>query len=639
MSVLKRVFENVRQKTSFTPSHPPRSPVPHLLSSNATPTDDERKLILGAIEDAETQLGHLPTQQPDAKRQVYLREFITIHRLLLVRIRSLPPELLQEIFLLYSETSTGYHRWVRPPFILGQICRSWRQAAISLPGLWDKLPAFKLHSAKTRTRQYCSVLEELLRRSGTAQTLRVYIRAPFQEIKLAHPVVTILARHANRIQSLTLESGVATAKLFQAMKGGLSSLEQLELAFWTKLSFEQDEERGWVESFESAPMLKKLTIMAKCPPRVSIPLENIEEYKERYDGGMVGKVLERSKATLKTLEIVKNAHHAVPMIPPTTLEVLQTLRVRLDDSSDVSSRFFLNLTLPAIETVQVVYGGNATTTLSSMFSQSPHRTLRKLAFRGSAVHFQSELKTLFSSIPQLTELDLEVTDGDYSFLQLFADVTSRPLVLPLLEKLSLYTITTAGMEDAFNAIANSRCERLESDMMPSSLVDPTKMDFDLVQEVRPLKTLRINLPSREVRLVSQAALNGWKAPTRTRQFRDTAKLQMWRKEIINSFPSYFSDPEPGLGVGDPKMMKDLKKGKIPKLPERWRGILTEVSIVDPNNLDQVSLRVRFAFHSCSYQAEIASRHPIYTIPYWISHVPLFDTPWIKPIFSWLNVHS
>ena len=597
-AVLKRVFENVRRRPS--PSRPPRSPVPHLLSSNATPTDEERKLILQAIEDVETQMDYpLESDAVQAKRLASLQEFIRVHRSLLVRIRNLPPELLQEIFLLYSETSTGYHRWVRPPFILGQICRSWRQAAISLPGLWDKLPAFKLHTTKTRTRQYCLVLEELLRRSGTAQTLRVYIRAPFQEIKLAHPVITILARHAHRIQTLTIESGVATARLFQAMKGSLNNLEQLELAFWTKSSFEQDEERGWVESFESAPMLKKLTIMAKCPPRVSIPWETIEEYKERYDGGMVGKVLERAKTTLKTLEIVKNTHHGVPMIPPTTLEALQTLRVRLDDSSEVSSRFFLNLTLPAIETVQVVYGGNATTTLSSMFSQSPHRTLRKLAFRGTTVHSQSELRTLFSSIPQLIELDMEVTDGDCGFLQLFSDVTSRPLVLPLLEKLSIYTITTAGMEDAFNAIATSRCERVDSDMMPSSLVDPTKMDFDLVQEVRPLQTLRINLPSRESRLHSQTALNGWKAPTKTRQFRDTANLQMWRKEILASFPSYFSDPEPGLGLGDAKMMKDLKKGKIPKLPERWLGILTEVDRIDVYNLDHVSLRVSSTSLSCS----------------------------------------
>jgi hypothetical protein len=340
-------------------------------------------------------------------------------------------------------------------------------------------------------------------------------------------------------------------------------------------------------------MLKKLTIMAKCPPHVSIPWENIEEYKEKYEGGMVPNLFEHSKKTLKTLEIVKNHHHSVPMIPPTTLVALRTLRVRLDDASDISNSFFLNLTLPAIETVQVVYGGNITIALSLMFSHSPQRTLRALAFRGTTAHCKAELKTLFSTIPQLLELDMEVTDGDYGFLQLFANVTSRPLILPLLEKLSIYTFTVESMESAFNAIANSRCERLESDMMPSSLADLSTMDFDLVHEVRPLRTLRINLPSREARLASQASLNGWKPPTQSRQLRHTAKLQLLRNEIMRSFPSYFAGPEPGLGIGDPKMMKDLKKGKIPKFPEHWPGCLAEAASLS-TGLNPVSLRVSSA---------------------------------------------
>lgn len=194
---------------------------------------------------------------------------------------------------------------------------------------------------------------------------------------------------------------------------------------------------------------------------------------------------------------------------------------------------------------------------------------------------------------------MEVTDGDFEFLQMFADVTSRPPILPLLQKLSLYTITTNGMEDAFNAIAAARCESLESDMMPSSLVDPAEMDFDLVQEIRPLQTFRIDQPTREARLRSQAALNDWKTPTRTRRVRDTAKLQMWRREILSCFPSYFADPGPGLGMRDSKMTKDLKKGKIPKFPERWSGILAEVASLDVFNLDHEILRVSSILILCS----------------------------------------
>ncbi len=198
---------------------------------------------------------------------------------------------------------------------------------------------------------------------------------------------------------------------------------------------------------------------------------------------------------------------------------------------------------------------------------------------------------LFAVVPQLRELDIEVTDGDYTFLSLFVNAYTRPLVLPLLEKLSVYTVSTTGMEEVLNSIAHIRCERAESDTMPSLLADPTQMDFDLIQEVRPLQTLRINLISRDLRLGSQAALNGWKAPTRNKQYRDTAKLQMWRKEITRSFPSYFADPEPGLCLGDPRVMKDLKKGEIPCFPENWDGILGEIEAFDSYYLDAISLRV------------------------------------------------
>ena len=598
MSVVRiRVFHTVRRKlsTAFVSTKLPPSPVPHLLSSNATPTEDERKLIRDAIADAEDQILQLElldhTEGVNGKKLELFEEFVHAHRALLIPIRNLPPELLQEIFLFYSETSTGYHRWIRPPFVLGQVCRAWRHAAVALPGLWNKLPAFKLANPRTKNRSYTLFLEELLRRSGNSPTLRVFIRAPFKDIGQNHPVITTLAPHAKRIQTLTIESGVATVKLFSGMADDLVNLEQLDLSFWTYKTFAPEDPLGWIDEFQSAPKLKKVSIMGKCPPHITLPWSNIQEYKERYDGGPALQLFERSRGGLTTLEMVK-VRHQVPMIPPTTLEGLKTLTVKLEHPSDVAVRFLTNMTLPAVESVQISYGGVVVPILATMLSHSGHtRSLRSLAFRGTSIHSATELKSLFSVVPQLRELDMEVADGDYSFLNLFVDAYTRPLILPLLENLSIYTVSTTGMEEILNSIAHIRCERVESDTMPSLLADSTQMDFDLIQEVRPLQTLRVNLLSRESRLESQAALNGWKAPTRNKQYRDTAKLQMWRKEIIRSFPSYFADPEPGLCLGDPKMTKELKKGKIPPFPENWEGILGEIEAFDSYMLDATSLRV------------------------------------------------
>ncbi|KAF8957587.1 hypothetical protein BDZ97DRAFT_102042 [Flammula alnicola] len=55
-------------------------------------------------------------------------------------IRRLPPEILGEIFLVYRVVS-GRPVSLRtsPAAVLSQVCRSWRQTAISLPPLWDTL--------------------------------------------------------------------------------------------------------------------------------------------------------------------------------------------------------------------------------------------------------------------------------------------------------------------------------------------------------------------------------------------------------------------------------------------------------------------------------------------------------------------
>jgi hypothetical protein len=579
-----------------------RSPVPHLLSSNHIPDEEERKLIREAIVEAEARISQIVENGEargfEQRTLSTLEDFVCTHRALLSSIRYLPPELLQEVFLLYPETSR-YHRWNKPPFVLGQICRSWRKAAISLPALWDRLPAFKLAGSWTRALNYRAFVRELLSRSGNLTTLKVYIRAPLAETHKGHPVIDILTQDAHRIQTLTIESGVAFFRLFSPMKGQLKNLEQLQLAFWTKKAFDLSDGKDFVDAFSSAPRLKSVYIMGRCPLNLFIPWADIEEYRERYHGGRVSEVLQHSKGNLTTLEVVKNIHHPTPMIPPTKLERLRTLRVRLDDPSESARRFLSNLTLPAVESVHVVCGGHAVRILSEMLSHSSlTRSLRKLAFRGTITHTITELDTLFSHIPQLSELDMEITDGDYAFLRIFKNVSRQPLILPLLEKLSIYTISTTGTEELLNGIARVRCECANTETIPSyisTLSDPADMDFDLIQEIRPLKEFRIDFPYHELRLMSQPALNNWTVPTRAKQYRDTAKLRNWGAELVECFPWYFPwyfpDPEPGLCLGDQKTTKHLKKGKIPKFPQRWDSILTKIEAFNTDGIDSVSLRV------------------------------------------------
>lgn len=578
--VRRRVLEKVRGRLStspFIPITPPRSPVPHLLSSNGTPTDAEQKLIREAIADAEEKLAQLDqfedsgVSKKSAKLRAACQDFIRAHKALLTPVRDLPPEILQEIFLLYSQTSTGFHRWIRLPFVLTQICHSWRVVALTIPGLWDKLPCFKL-TPRTKSRSYTTFLEEILQRSGKAETLQIYVRAPFKEMA-SHPVINVLVRHSHRIQTLCIESGFTTVNAFILMKGKLPNLRQLELQFWTHQT------QGTVDIFENAPRLTKVSVKGRCPPELALPWSQLTEFKERYEGSAVPKALLHGTNTLECLEIVKSSHHEVPAIPPTTLNALSSLSMRLDDPSEIAPRCLENFTLPSIKSVRIIFPGAVVPHLTTMLSHSPSsHTLRKLAFRSSAgALVLEELLSLFKLTPRLAELDMEVTDGEGAFLDLFVDLSTNPLTLPLLQSLSVHLRSTAGMEDVLNSIAGARCERSGSDM--EHLVSDSDIDLALLDHVFPLKTFRVSLLSREEQQKSQASLNKWKIPGSSRQYRDAAKLETWRKEIIAFFPDFFSSPWPWA----PTVPKKTK------FPANWNRIFLEIE--NYISQDHIPLRV------------------------------------------------
>ncbi|KAF7293772.1 F-box domain-containing protein [Mycena chlorophos] len=93
---------------------------------------------------------------------------------LLAPVRRLPAEVLGEIFLwaLKSYRVHGQKR-TRAPWFLGQVCRSWRNVAISLPSLWAKVTVHNDYNNLADVRRRTHEIEEQLARSsgGTLSVL------------------------------------------------------------------------------------------------------------------------------------------------------------------------------------------------------------------------------------------------------------------------------------------------------------------------------------------------------------------------------------------------------------------------------------------------------------------------------------
>ncbi|TFK27305.1 hypothetical protein FA15DRAFT_666595 [Coprinopsis marcescibilis] len=96
----------------------------------------------------------------------------------------LPPEILTEIFVLSSECNTGVEKWCKGyhhpitylqrgkdehvnPVLLGQVCRLWRDLALSLPSLWTTIIVQEPQS------QAPFMLDLWLERSGNDAPLRL----------------------------------------------------------------------------------------------------------------------------------------------------------------------------------------------------------------------------------------------------------------------------------------------------------------------------------------------------------------------------------------------------------------------------------------------------------------------------------
>ncbi|KAJ7755496.1 hypothetical protein B0H16DRAFT_1247067, partial [Mycena metata] len=63
-------------------------------------------------------------------RRRELQNFVATHKQVLALIRTLPSEILSEIFLQYVK-----HRQAGT-WLIARVCRSWRETAISSPRLW-----------------------------------------------------------------------------------------------------------------------------------------------------------------------------------------------------------------------------------------------------------------------------------------------------------------------------------------------------------------------------------------------------------------------------------------------------------------------------------------------------------------------
>ncbi|KAJ6595143.1 hypothetical protein DFH09DRAFT_906412, partial [Mycena vulgaris] len=156
------------------------------------------------------------------------------HKAILSPVRRVPPELLCEIFVLLSPHTRriGAEQIKQPPWYLGQICRLWRDAALSYPFLWTGIEMCFPDGLWSQPGEIYppSMIETQLLHSAQAP-LDITFDFDFDpEADLLHS----LCLHSDRWRTLYLSvAGLRpNAALGLLPQGRLSLLESLELTFY-----------------------------------------------------------------------------------------------------------------------------------------------------------------------------------------------------------------------------------------------------------------------------------------------------------------------------------------------------------------------------------------------------------------------
>lgn len=485
----------------------PEAPVPRLLHSNIPPTEREEALVRAAIAEAATQSGRLGLKLFDrlaagttsrgwetvTRHKIgRANRFIQQHQGVLSPIRRLPMEILQTIFMEVDPAMRVHTRWRQTsdlPWELAQVCRMWRESALSLSMLWKYLPLVQLKKSTSHTRTQLACLSELICRSGEAP-LDIYIIAPNYD-RSTHPVIDLLTRYSERWHTVSIESTPTTILGFGRIKGRLPSLKVLTL------HTRHHTEMPAIEMFEDAPQLQAVYVSGSIPGDLKLPFSQLRHYKERFIWPQRIQAVVASPL-LRTLSILELTDDVI--FPIVTMPCLLKLHVKFQYRADTDC--FANLTTPAIEEIKAVsYRGNLIPSLTSLLSRcEPHCPLKTLSIR-TDVGERGALTPLLELTPCLVSLDTSMPASQLDIRNLAGIERHKPLA-PLLETCKFFcdTIVSGDMSLDLINLALARCDASED------YVDVTLLHSG---EVSRLTTLCLYFDGSPWTYAQQAELDEW----------------------------------------------------------------------------------------------------------------------------------
>ncbi|KIK52871.1 hypothetical protein GYMLUDRAFT_64000 [Collybiopsis luxurians FD-317 M1] len=329
-----------------------------------------------------------------------------------------------------------------PPFVLGSVCKQWRDMTLAAPRLWTNI--FLFLDPNNEYDLEAPVGLQLLRSKGYPLTLQIDMDVKHclddPNVYREHPLVPILVQNANRWLSVSFTCPQFSKHFFESLSsiGCLSSLEHVEILQTSSLgSLAKDNDLPQLYLLQDAPALRYLSLN-RVPRRSSefsgkFPWKQITHLTLDADNGTVFRALQYCPNLLSVS--YTNVHHnrIAPKRKPRHVvpqrSNLRTLSICLsgdekDTRYNMLKLLISSLTLPRVETISLTTRGSDI--VKSLFSgPNPRRQfvewLKDPEVEVSNLHLFSgtwprdAFSVFFNRSSRITTLEIKaipVSDGD-----------------------------------------------------------------------------------------------------------------------------------------------------------------------------------------------------------------------------------
>ncbi|KAJ7592872.1 hypothetical protein C8J56DRAFT_484188 [Mycena floridula] len=220
--------------------------IPELLASNSLPTEAERVHLNQLLDTSNEEISRLTVAIDKlVLEREKLRSNVVTYKAALAPIRLLPEDMLREIFVSCLPSNKAAATTIKDaPLLLGRICRSWRELALSTPELWASIRIQFLQEFNSlRVQRLCNEAHDWIARSGTCPlTIEVTCR---NEDPVAHNFLDSLTKLSKRWRSIEIDAPVDwMPSLVSLSKSDVPRLERFR-HFATEMSMGSQIDTFW----------------------------------------------------------------------------------------------------------------------------------------------------------------------------------------------------------------------------------------------------------------------------------------------------------------------------------------------------------------------------------------------------------